>query len=160
MKHNLPSLIDYKFKKYVDNFYTSSKDFKSEEQNVFYTMKEIRLYMIPINNPYKVHYEIPDEISFYYKNINIDEETVFRAIKSNSIEQAISYAKQWSKNNSVSFYTENVVDPDSVNFILYEMVDEYSVKKHEFMGKNDRDVFQILMANIENEIKIYALLPV
>lgn len=162
MKHNLKALIDYKYKKYVDNFYTSSKDFKTlnEEQNIFYTMKEIRLYMIPIINPYKVYYEIPDEISFYYKNINIDEETVFRAIKSNSIEHAISYAKQWSKNKSVSFYTENVVDPDNVNFILYEMVDEYSVKQHEFIGKNDRDICQILMANIENEIKIYALLPV
>ncbi len=162
MKHNLPSLIDYKFKKYVDNFYTSSKDFKSPtgEQNVFYTMKEIRLYMIPIINPYKVHYEIPDEMSFYYKNMNIDEETVFRAINSNSIEQAISYAKQWFKNKAVSLYTESVVDPDSVNFILYEMVDEYNIKQHEFMGKNDRDICQILMANIENEIKIYALLPV
>lgn len=162
MKHNLASLIEYKHKKYVDNFYTSSKDFKTlnEEQNIFYTMKEIRLYMIPIINPYKVYYEIQDEISFYYKNTNIDEETVFRAIKSNSIEQAISYSKQWFKNKSVSLYTESVVDPDSVNFNIYEMEDEYSVKIHEFMGKNDKDICQILLANIENEIKIYALLPV
>ncbi len=92
--------------------------------------------------------------------MNIDEETVFRAIKSNSIEHAISYSKQWFKNKTVSLYTENVVDPDSVNFILYEMLDEYSVKQHDFMGKNDKDVCQILIANIENEIKIYALLPV
>ena len=162
MKHNLSLLIDYKYKKYVDNFYTSSKDFKSlnEEQNIFYTMKEIRLYMIPIINPYKVYYEIPDEISFYYKNMNIDEETVFRAIKSNSIDQAISYSKEWLKNKRVSLYSETTVDPDSVNFILYEMEDEYSIKKHEFMGKKDRDICQLLMVNIEKEIKIYALLPV
>jgi hypothetical protein len=162
MKHNLSALIDYKYRKYVNNFYTSSKDFKVSEgeQNVFYTIKEIRLYMIPIINPYKVYYEIPDEVSFYYKNINIDEETVFRAIKSSSIEQAISYSKQWARNKSVSIYTESVVDPNSVNFILYEMIDEYSIKTHEFMGKNDRDICQILIVNIENEIKIYALLPV
>jgi hypothetical protein len=80
MKHNLSNLIDYKYKKYVDNFYTSSKDFKTSntEQNIFYTMKEIRLYMIPIVNPYKINYEIPeyDDFSFYYKNPNIDEETL------------------------------------------------------------------------------------
>lgn len=164
MKHNLSALIEYKYKKYVNNFYTSSKDFKSlnEEQNIFYTMKEIRLYMIPIINPYKINYEIPyyDDFSFYYKNINIDEETVFRAIKSTSIEHALSYSKQWSKNKTVSVYTENVVDPDSVNFNIYEMVDEYSVKIHSFTNRKDPNRFRILLANIENEIKIYALLPV
>jgi hypothetical protein len=164
MKHNLTSLIDYKYKKYVDNFYTSSKDFKSlkEEQNVFYTMKEIRLYMIPITNPYKINYEIPeyDDFSFYYKNPNIDEEIIFRAIKSTSIEHALSYAKQWAKNKSISVYTETVVDPNSVNFNIYEMEDEYSVKIHNFTGGNDGNIFQILLANIEDEIKIYALLPV
>jgi hypothetical protein len=166
MKHNLSLLIDYKYKKYVDNFYTSSKDFKVSEgeQNIFYTMKEIRLYMIPIINPYKVYYEIPgginDEISFYYKNINIDEDTVFRAIKTNSIEQALSYSKQWAKNKRVYLYTESIIDPDSVSFILYEMEDEYSVKTHDFIGKKQDEIFRVLLANIENEIKIYALLPV
>jgi hypothetical protein len=164
MKHNLSALIEYKYKKYVDNFYTSSKDFKTlnEEQNIFYTMKEIRLYMIPIVNPYKINYEIPhdDDFSFYYKNLNIDEEIVFRAIKSTSIEHALSMSKQWARNKSVSIYTENVVDPDSVNFNIYEMEDEYSVKIHNFTGGNDVNIFQILLANIENEIKIYALLPV
>ncbi len=162
MKHNLSLLIDYKYRKYVDNFYTSSKDFKEGEQNVFYTMKEIRLYMIPIVNPYKVYYEIPggvnEEISFYYKNPNIDEDTVFRALKTNSIEQALSYSKQWSKNKSVSLYTETVIDPDSVSFVLYEMEDEYSVKRHEFLRGNEP--LKVLIANIENEIKIYALLPI
>jgi hypothetical protein len=164
MKHNLSNLIDYKYKKYVDNFYTSSKDFKTSntEQNIFYTMKEIRLYMIPIVNPYKINYEIPeyDDFSFYYKNPNIDEETIFRAIKSTSIEHALSYAKQWAKTKSISVYTENVVDPNSVNFNIYEMEDEYSVKIHNFTGGNDGNIFQILLANIEDEIKIYALLAV
>ena len=125
-------------------------------------MKEIRLYMIPIVNPYKINYEIPhdDDFSFYYKNLNIDEETVFRAIKSTSIEHALSMSKQWARNKSVSIYTENVVDPDSVNFNIYEMEDEYSVKIHNFTGGNAVNIFQILLANIENEIKIYALLPV
>ena len=164
MKHNLQFLIDYKYKKYVDNFYTSSKDFTDGEQNIFYTIKEIRLYMIPIINPYKVYYEIPgginDDISFYYKNSNINENTVFRAIKSKSIEQALSYSKQWSKNKSVSLYTETVIDPDNVSFILYELEDEYSVKPHNFQGKNQDEIFRVLIANIENEIKIYALLEI
>jgi hypothetical protein len=166
MKHNLSILIDYKYRKYVDNFYTSSKDFKTDkkEQNIFYTMKEIRLYMIPIINPYKVYYELPggvnEDFSFYYKNINIDEDTIFRALKTNSIEQALSYSKQWAKNKSVSIYTETVIDPDSVSFVLFEMEDEYSVKKYDFKGKSQDGIFRVLIVNIENEIKIYALLPV
>jgi hypothetical protein len=38
------------------------------------------------------------------------------------------------------------------------MEDEYSVKNHEFLRGNEP--FKVLIANIENEIKIYALLPV
>jgi hypothetical protein len=160
MKYNLPNIIEYKYKKYVDNFYISSKDFKTtESSNIFYTLKEIRLYMNPIVNQYEIHYEIQDELSYYYKNPEIDEETVFRAIKCENIESALYTAYTWDKKKTISLYSSSTISPDTVNFILYEMIDEFKVKEHNFISKNS-NIYQVLIANVENEIKIYALLPI
>ncbi len=160
MKYNLPNIIEYKYKKYVDNFYISSKDFKTtESSNIFYTLKEIRLYMNPIVNQYEIHYEIQDELSYYYKNPEIDEETVFRAIKCENIESALYTAYTWDKKKTISLYSSSTISPDTVNFILYEMIDEFKVKEHNFISKNS-SIYQVLIANVENEIKIYALLPI
>ncbi len=160
MKYNLPNIIEYKYKKYVDNFYISSKDFKTTETyNIFYTLKEIRLYMNPVVNQYKIHYEIQDELSFYYKNPEIDEETIFRAIKCENIENALFTAYNWDKKKMISLYNTSTISPEKVNFILYEMIDEFKVKEHNFISNNG-NIYQLLIANIENEIKIYALLPI
>jgi hypothetical protein len=59
----------------------------------------------------------------------------------------------------ISLYNTSTISPEKVNFILYEMIDEFKVKEHNFISNNG-NIYQLLIANIENEIKIYALLPI
>ena len=162
MKHNLSNLILYKDKKYVDKFYTSSKDFDIKEHyNIFYTVNEVKLYMIPIENQYKVYSSIQPRNTFYYKTSQIDEDIVFKATRMNSLENCLFIAYNWEKKNSVYLYSTNTIEPNSVNFILYEAVDENNLVEHEFINNNKPILLRVLMAKFEGEeTKFYALLPV
>ena len=162
MKHNISNLILYKDKKYVDKFYTSSKDFDIKEHyNIFYTVNEVKLYMMDVENQYKVYSSIPDRNTFYYKNSQIDEDVVFKATRMNSIENCLFIAYNWEKKQSVSLYSTNIINPESVNFILYEAIDENNLIEHEFINNNKPVLLRILMVKFDNEeTKYYALLPV
>ena len=162
MKHNISNLISYKDKKYVDKFYTTSKDFDIKEHyNVFYTVNEVKLYMIPVENQYKVYSSIPLKNTFYYKTSQIDEDILFKATRMNSIENCLFIAYNWEKKKSVSLYSTNTINPGSVNFILYEAVDENTLVEHEFINNNKPNLLRVLMVKFDNEeTKFYALLPV
>jgi hypothetical protein len=162
MKNNISNLIMFKDKKYVDKFYTSSKDFDLKEHyNIFYTVNEVRLYMIPIENQYKVYSSIPDKNTFYYKTTQIDEDIVFKATRMNSIENCLFIAYNWEKKQSISLYSTNIIDPGSVNFILYESVDENTLVEHEFINNSKPILLRVLMVKFKDEeTKFYALLPV
>lgn len=162
MKHNIKSLIMYKDKKYVDKFYTSSKDFDIKEHyNIFYTVNEVKLYMMEIENQYKVYSSIPDRNTFYYKTSQIDEDVVFKATRMDSIENCLFIDYNWEKKQSVSLYSTNTINPESVNFILYEAIDENNLVEHEFINNNKPLLLRVLMVKFDNEeTKFYALLPV
>jgi hypothetical protein len=162
MKHNISNLIMYKDKKYVDKFYTSSKDFDLKEHyNIFYTVNEVKLYMIPIENQYKVYSSIPDKNTFYYKTTQIDEDVVFKATRMNNIENCLFIAYNWEKKQSVSLYSTNTINPNSVNFIVYEAMDENTLVEHEFINNNKPVLLRVLMVKFKDEeTKFYALLPV
>ncbi len=152
----------YKDKKYVDKFYTSSKDFDLKEHyNIFYTVNEVKLYMIPVENQYKVYSSIPDKNTFYYKTTQIDEDVIFKATRMNSIENCLFIAYNWDKKQSVSLYSTNVINPNSVNFIIYEAVDENTLIEHEFINNSKPVLLRVLMVKFKDEeTKFYALLPV
>jgi hypothetical protein len=162
MKHNITNLINYKDKKYVDRFYTSSKDFEIKEHyNIFYTVNEVKLYMVPIENQYKVYSTLPDKNTFYYKNSRIDEDTIFKATRMNTIENCLFIAYNWEKKNSVSLYSTNTIDPNSVNFAIYEANDENTLIEHEFINNDKPILLRILIVKFnDEEIKFYALLPI
>jgi hypothetical protein len=162
MKHNISTLIFYKDKKYVDKFYTSSKDFDLKEHyNVFYTVNEVKLYMLPTENQYKVYSSIPDKNTFYYKTSQIDEDVVFKATRMNNIENCLFIAYNWEKKQSVSLYSTNTINPNSVNFIVYEAMDENTLIEHEFITNNKPVLLRVLMVKFDKEeTKFYALLPV
>ncbi len=162
MKHNLSNLILYKEKKYVEKFYTSSKDFDLKEHyNIFYTVNEVKLYMIPVENQYKVYSSIPGKNTFYYKTTQIDEDVVFKATRMSNIENCLFIAYNWEKKKSVSLYSTNTINPGSVNFILYEAIDENTLIEHEFINNDKPVLLRVLMVKFDKEeTKFYALLPV
>ena len=157
MKFNLPNLINYKDKKYVDKFYTSSKDFDlNDHYNIFYTLNELRLYMMPIENPYKVYTDIVELPSFYYKNNDIEEDTIYRAVSFDSIEKALYTCYVWNKDNETMYYTDKGISVNDVNFVLYD-----GVNKYDFINKDIGEVYKIMVAKFNNEdVKYYSLLPV
>ena len=157
MKFNLPNLIAYKDKKYVEKFYTSSKDFDlNDHYNIFYTLNELRLYMMPIENPYKVYTDIVELPSFYYKNNDIEEDTIFRAVSFDSIEKALYTCYTWNKDNETMYYTDKGISVKDVNFVLYD-----GVEKYDFINKDIGEVYKIMIAKFDNEdVKYYSLLPV
>jgi hypothetical protein len=161
LKYNLPNLIEYSFKKYVENFYTSSKDFDIKENfNIFYTLKELRLYMKPIDDPYKVYTSIPYIKTFYYKNINIDEDSIFRATKVSNIENGLFIGYNWEKKKSISLYSTNTIDANSVNFNIYELTEGDNVIKHEFINNTNPIVLNLLLAKFDKEedVSVYILI--
>jgi len=157
MKFNLPNLIAYKDKKYVEKFYTSSKDFDlNDHYNIFYTLNELRLYMMPIENPYKVYTDIVELPSFYYKNNDIEEDTIFRAVSFDSIEKALYTCYTWNKDNETMYYTDKGISVKDVNFVLYD-----GVEKYDFINKDIGEVYKVMIAKFDNEdVKYYSLLPV
>ena len=158
MKFNLPNLITYKDKRYVDKFYTSSKDFDlSDHYNIFYTLNELRLYMLPIEKPYKVYTEVVDLPSFYYKNNDIEEDTIFRAVSFDTIEKALYGSYMWNKSGNVMYYTDKGISANDVNFILYQ----HDGEKYEFINNREGMVYKIMLVKFNNEdVKYYSLLSV
>jgi hypothetical protein len=79
----------------------------------------------------------------------------------NNIENCLFIAYNWEKKQSVSLYSTNTINPNSVNFIVYEAMDENTLIEHEFINNNKPVLLRVLMVKFKDEeTKFYALLPV
>jgi hypothetical protein len=116
--------------------------------------------MKPIDDPYKVYTSIPYIKTFYYKNINIDEDSIFRATKVSNIENGLFIGYNWEKKKSISLYSTNTIDSNSVNFNIYELTEGDNVIKHEFINNTNPIVLNLLLAKFDKEedVSVYILI--
>lgn len=157
-KNNLYDVSIYKSKKYIPNFYTTSKDFEqSEHYTIYYTKKELAIYNIDPSLNYKsLSIPVSSEETFFLSNTDILDGHIFLAQKVPSIENAIFTSKFFDKYriNTTDRVSESSLE--STKLFLY-VYDGNDIVKEEIITKSD-DVTYILIFKQDDKIYYYSLL--
>ena len=130
IKYNLNGLIDYKWKKYVEDFYTTPKDFMiSDEYNIFFTIKELmftkRRERWDASVRYTVYSDIPISEDgkysqhLFFQNEGVLDNRLLIAQQCKSINHALFVSQEWntSKINKVRYTGE--IEEKECNYLLY-----------------------------------------
>jgi hypothetical protein len=157
-KNNLYDVFNYKSKKYIPNFYTTSKDFEqSEHYTIYYTKKELAIYNIDPSLNYK-SLSIPPttEETFFLSNTDILDGHIFLAQKVPSIENAIFTSKFFDKYriNTTDRVSESSLDSTNLSLYVY---DGESIINEDIIN-NKEDTTYILIFKQNNKIYFYSLL--
>ena len=123
-KYNINETINYKYKKYVIDYYTSVKDFDIDEHySLFYTKQELIFSKIPPNN-----YNIINTVStlldtvFYFKNDSVLDGQLCILQKCQSLDHALYITNEWNKTNiNIESVTQEnkVIDSSQINYTAY-----------------------------------------
>ena len=157
-KNNLYDVFNYKGKKYIPNFYTTSKDFEqSEHYTIYYTKKELAIYNIDPSLTYKsLSIPLSTEETFFLSNTEIEDGHTFLAQKVSSVENAIFTSKYFDKYriNTTDRVSESSLSSTSLYLYVYDGQD---IVKEEIINKSD-DVTYILIFKQDNKVYYYSLL--
>jgi hypothetical protein len=167
IKYNIEETIEYMYKKYVKDFYTTSKDFNvSEHFTVFFTTTELN-FTKTNKNKYTV-YSIPPTLkdnTIFFKNQSVLDGAMCILQKCNSIESALYVSMEWNKTKINKWNYNGVVDKDSVNYTLYTYEGRDSKTEDEYIENvisniSDLNFYNILIHKFENvkNPAIYAVL--
>jgi hypothetical protein len=141
-------IINYKNKSYLVNYFVDVSDFKQIPEQIVITgtdfVKKLITNLKQKDNNYILYTKIQPtkKDSYFFYNKKINENQIFIAKNTNSINKAIQIALNWNNNKSIhTSIIENKDLIDTYNFYLYRFIDE-----------NDIDVFLYDCSNndIEN----------
>jgi len=159
-KNDIYTVINYKTKKYIPNFYTTSKDFEqSEHFTIYYTKKELALYNIDPTLNYK-SFSLPpslNEDTFFLSNLDIMEGYTFLAQKVSNIKNAIYTSRYFNKNriNTTDRDSEDSVNSTNLKFYIYNGKD---IKEEEIIVEEELENTYIFIFKSENKVYVYVLL--
>ena len=174
-KYNINEIINYRYKKYVSDYYVNVKDFVlGEHYSLFYTKTELNFTKNPPNN-YNIISSITNifDSVFYFKNDSVLNGKLCILQKCIDLENALFVCSEWDKQqiNTWNQYAEsNKLDLNSVNYILYlsgELQGQYE-STSVINNSSYRDVgtgyktYYVLLTKFKNieSIFYYAILPV
>ena len=159
-KNDLYYVFNYKSKKYIPNYYTTSKDFKqSEHYTIYYTRKELAIYNIDPTLIYK-SYSLPpssSEETFFLSNQNIENGRTFLAQKVPSIENSIftsTYFKKYRINTSDRTSEGSL---SSVNLMIFSY-DGTNIDTNSIIIDSKLKTVYIFLEKHEYKIYYYSLL--
>jgi hypothetical protein len=159
-KNDIYTVISYKTKKYIPNFYTTSKDFEqSEHFTIYYTKKELALYNIDPTLNYK-SFSLPpsvNEDTFFLSNLDIMEGYTFLAQKVSNVGNAIYTSRYFNKNkiNTTDRDSEDSVNNTNLIFYIYDGRD---IKQEEITIDEQLENTYIFIFKSENKVYVYVLL--
>jgi hypothetical protein len=167
-KYNIKETISYKNRKYVNDYYTTSKDFESSEHySIFFTYEELKFTKVSANN-YNVISTINNILDdvFYFRNNSVINGELCILQKCENLENALYIANEWN-NSKINRYRQGPgnqklnLNPESINFIIYTYQgnDEYS--EMSFVNNEAYNLVYVLINTFENvkEQFYYAVLP-
>jgi len=170
IKYNLNELIDYRYKKYVTDFYTTPKDFDiSDNYNIFFTMKELMFTKrrerwdpilkytvysnIPIKGIGKVSGKINYQDHFFFQNANVFENRLMIVQKCKSLEHALYVSKEWNKTKINKVRYQGELEEKQSNYILYYSNENDSeINSSEIINNDLDDEFKLVMVASQGEI--------
>jgi hypothetical protein len=159
-KNDIYTVISYKSKKYIPNFYTTSKDFEqSEHFTIYYTKKELALYNIDPTLNYK-SFSLPPSIyenTFFLSNLDIMDGYTFLAQQVSNIGNAI-YTSRFFNNyriNTTDRDSEDSVDSSNLIFFIYNGKE---IRKEEVILDEEIQNTYIMIFKSENKVYTYVLL--
>jgi len=162
IKYNIDDMIEYRYKKYVSDFYTTSKDFNiSEHFTIFFTSTELNFTK---KNPNKyIVYNIPPTIKdsiFFFKNESVLDGNICILQKCENIENALYVASEWKKEKINKAQYNGLLNKDTTNYTIYNYVGNEEYDNIVIANISDTTFYNILIhkfQQIENPI-IYAIL--
>jgi len=159
-KNDIYTVISYKTKKYIPNFYTTAKDFEqSEHFTIYYTKKELALYNIDPTLNYK-SFSLPpslNEDTFFLSNLDIMEGYTFLAQKVSNVGNAI-YTSRYFNNyriNTIDRDSEDSIDTSNLIFFIYN---GQEIIKEEVILDEEIQTTYIMIFKSENKVYTYVLL--
>jgi len=161
LKTDYNFVLEYKDKKYIPNFFTTSKDFEqSEHYSIYFTKKEIAIYRLQPSLTYTCFSNPPNktDITFFYSNIEVEEGTIFLAKKASSLENAIYVSNYWKKYKQLTSDLNSIASTNNINLTIYYKEDEMKVE--EYISNEDFPYVYVLAVKFsENEsVTYYTLL--
>jgi len=160
-KNDLYYVFNYKSKKYIPNYYTTSKDFQqSEHYTIYYTRKELAIYNIDPTLIYK-SYSLPpssSEETFFLSNQNIENGRTFLAQKVPSIENSIftsTYFKKYRINTSDRTSEGSL---SSVNLMIFSYDGTNITSNSIIIDSSKLQTVYIFLEKHEDKIYYYSLL--
>jgi hypothetical protein len=159
-KTDLYSVFTYKSKKYVPNFYTTSKDFdQSEHYTIYYTKKELAIYNIDPTLTYK-SFSIPPvfgDNSFFFSNQDVMDGHTFLAQKVPTIENGIFTSNFFNKYriNPTDRDSEISLDQANLTLFIYNGVETIT---EEIVVNEALEMVYIFLLKQEDKVYFYVLL--
>lgn len=121
IKFDIGTVLDYKWMKYIPNFYINSKDFNSQENSsIYHTINEYILSRTSKNmkDAYIPKSSLSQDVnySFFFQNSNVLKERLFIAHPFDSLHKALMAVYSYNENESI---LEPIEDPNVFKYNLH-----------------------------------------